>query len=937
MTDKNKLNSSLPQQPPSTIKGDAIAAQANALATSKSQSQEVISDELPFKSPKDNRANIHHADDQSTKITFDSDAATNEEDARPASFTKAQTNKPSDYLYKFSPKGLIILTGLFLAVITALLIFKMNGEDKSRRIETELRINQTVQNGTRKMNIDIMTGNPPGQELGSDLPPGAQVIFYHLSANGTILAIAKAIPDEIIQDDKAPILDALTIASLPLENVGNVILDFSDKPLATSWQPLDNGEILLAATPARDMFARPPLWINYLVLLATIAILSTVLMQAFIRQSFAAKQAINALDDYFDTNDAMENGRCCLWSFDADTRKVSLSRSILEPLGLGARDRSFSLQELASLIHPKDLQATLEIFTGERQDGKKLDTSEINARLRRSGGGWSTILIRTAKDTSQDKKQRNGIVFDITGLIFEQTRNTAANQTAPQIATELLSKGTEKENQRRIVAAAISSHLSEKKTATSPSQNNTPLSILTKGALTHDKQVGHSIDKERSLSSSPTLSDETSKKLLDAIETIPDAFILWDNNGKLICWNRRFATLFKIPASKLQRGLRIEDVSALSGTGAEIIKKYFSPADPKDISQKQSSLEVEVPGDRWVHISRRQTREGDIVCMASNVTDVKRRARAYLKRERHLERIVADLEKSRRELSETTRNYAFEKRRAEEASRSKSEFLANMSHELRTPLNAINGFSEVMQSELYGALGSDKYKEYITDIHNSGKHLLELIDDILDMSRIEAGRLQLEPQRIELERTVKESIRLITRHAEEGEVSLITSVSNIPTIWADVRATKQIILNLLSNAIKFTHEGGNVTLSTQSNLDSVSIIITDTGTGIEKDKLQKLGSPFEMGEQHFAKNKKGSGLGLALSKSLMELQDGILAIVSKPGKGTIACATFPRREGAKINLPEFIRKDAHILTAEPGTVQKLLPQKEIDNSVHAAE
>ena len=293
---------------------------------------------------------------------------------------------------------------------------------------------------------------------------------------------------------------------------------------------------------------------------------------------------------------------------------------------------------------------------------------------------------------------------------------------------------------------------------------------------------------------------------------------------------------------------------------------------------------------------------------------MKRRARAQKKKERELQLTVEDLEGSRKELSEANRKYEYEKYRAEEASRSKSEFLANMSHELRTPLNAINGFSEVMQSELYGPLGDMKYKEYVADILASGRHLLELIDDVLDMSKIEAGRLTLEPKRVELERALNESVRLVAKRASDAGVKLTASIGHAPPVWADARAIKQVTLNLLSNAIKFTPRGGEITLTAEADLDGVTVIVADSGNGIERAQLKKLGAPFQLAENHFSRSRNGSGLGLALSKSLMELQGGILALASQPSKGTVACATFPRRQDAKVRLPQFVRKEAFVLT-----------------------
>ncbi|MEQ8936001.1 MAG: HAMP domain-containing sensor histidine kinase, partial [Amphiplicatus sp.] len=360
----------------------------------------------------------------------------------------------------------------------------------------------------------------------------------------------------------------------------------------------------------------------------------------------------------------------------------------------------------------------------------------------------------------------------------------------------------------------------------------------------------------------------------------------------------------------LVAGLTSEEASTLARTRGDIIQQYFAPEAALD----QQSVEVALPGDRWLHVSRRRTAEGGLVCVASNVTDMKRRARAQKKKERELKSTVDDLKRSRGELSETMQKYELEKHRAEEASRSKSEFLANMSHELRTPLNAINGFSEIMQSELYGPVGDEKYKEYVSDILASGRHLLELIDDILDMSKIEAGRIELDPKRVELERVLTESVRLVAKRAGDAGVKLTASVRHAPAVWADARAVKQVTLYLLSNALKFTPPGGEVTITAEADLDGVTVIVADSGAGIEKPRLKTLGLPFELGGDYFSKSRQGSGIGLALSKSLMDLQGGILAIASQPGKGTVACATFPRRKDAKVRLPQFMRGEAHILT-----------------------
>jgi two-component system cell cycle sensor histidine kinase PleC len=255
------------------------------------------------------------------------------------------------------------------------------------------------------------------------------------------------------------------------------------------------------------------------------------------------------------------------------------------------------------------------------------------------------------------------------------------------------------------------------------------------------------------------------------------------------------------------------------------------------------------------------------------------------------ERLLADQQAQR--LADLADKYAREKTRAEAANRSKSEFLANMSHELRTPLNAIIGFSEVMLSEMFGPMGSEKYAEYSRDIHRSGLFLLDVINDILDMSKIEAGRMMLECETLPVDAALDEVMRLVGPRAFEGRVAVDRNVPAGLSLWGDRRAFKQVLINLLSNAIKFTPEGGKVTVSAATVQGFMTISIRDTGIGIPARDIEKLGRPFEQVENQFTKTKGGSGLGLAISKSFVELHGGSLTIKSIVGQGTDVMVSFP--------------------------------------------
>jgi two-component system cell cycle sensor histidine kinase PleC len=237
--------------------------------------------------------------------------------------------------------------------------------------------------------------------------------------------------------------------------------------------------------------------------------------------------------------------------------------------------------------------------------------------------------------------------------------------------------------------------------------------------------------------------------------------------------------------------------------------------------------------------------------------------------------------------------YAAEKTRAEEANQAKSKFLANMSHELRTPLNAIIGFSEIMESGMFGPLGADKYREYCSDIFSSGQYLLDVINDILDMAKIEAGRIRLDFEELDLDTLLAEAIRVVSARAQDKQLELVAKISPHLSLRADRRAFKQIVLNLLSNAVKFTPAGGRITVRGRAADGCIVLAIADTGIGIAKDALARLGRPFEQVESQLTKSHQGSGLGLAIAKSLVELHGGRMRIRSTLGKGTLVVLRLP--------------------------------------------
>ena len=259
-----------------------------------------------------------------------------------------------------------------------------------------------------------------------------------------------------------------------------------------------------------------------------------------------------------------------------------------------------------------------------------------------------------------------------------------------------------------------------------------------------------------------------------------------------------------------------------------------------------------------------------------------------------LKRSQTALERQTIELADLAEKYSREKNRAEEANQTKSKFLANMSHELRTPLNAIIGFSEIMESGMFGALGSEKYQEYCHDILTSGHYLLEVINDILDMSKIEAGRMRLDLEQLDLSKTLAESLRVVSGRADDKKLQLDADIEGSIEVVADRRAIKQIIVNLLSNAVKFTPDGGRVVVRSRPLNDSILLTIADTGIGIAPHSRVRLGRPFEQVESQLTKTYHGSGLGLAIARSLTDLHGGSMRLRSKLGAGTVVCVSLPR-------------------------------------------
>jgi two-component system cell cycle sensor histidine kinase PleC len=349
-----------------------------------------------------------------------------------------------------------------------------------------------------------------------------------------------------------------------------------------------------------------------------------------------------------------------------------------------------------------------------------------------------------------------------------------------------------------------------------------------------------------------TPAKQAETRLRDAIESLDAVFTLWDSEARLLMWNKRFAETWPGLADLLvpgvtQRALIERNIGHGALPIADDEREAYIQSRLDLHRLPASEIEIERADGRVFLIRSQRTAEGGQVRLETEITAAKRH------------------EKELRIAKET----------AEAASRSKSSFLTNMSHELRTPLNAIIDFSDLLKSETFGPLGSARYVDYAADIHASGRHLLDLINDVLDVSRIEAGRYELNREVIDLATLIGDTHRLMSAAAAQAGVRLTCQIgATLPPLYLDARAVRQVLLNLLSNAIKFTPPGGTVGTARSCEPDIVSVRVADTGIGIAASDLARLANPFEQVENVMTRAKKGSGLGLAITKALIELHGG---------------------------------------------------------------
>ncbi|MDE1159288.1 MAG: ATP-binding protein [Neorhizobium sp.] len=584
-----------------------------------------------------------------------------------------------------------------------------------------------------------------------------------------------------------------------------------------------DGALIVSAhsMEAVNRFVRNEVSLNVTIFAGISAILLVILYAYYIQ----VKRARDADEIFVQSNlrieTALSRGRCGLWDFDVDSRRLFWSGSMYEMLGLPPVGNVISYVDAARMMHPADGNLYALARAISRGNAKQVDQV---FRMRHASGHY--VWMRARAQVVQMANGRThviGIAMDVT----EQHR------LAQRYA-------------------------------------------------------------------------EADQRLADAIECTSEAFVLWDKNDRLVMCNTHFQQAYGLPDNVLVPGT--ERFAVLATSARPVIERRIADPDGSGFSR---TTEVQLADERWLQINERRTRDGGTVSVGTDITLLKRQQERLRDGERRLMATIGDLsasqiklEKQKEALSVASSNYQVEKERAQAANKAKSEFLANMSHELRTPLNAILGFSEILVNGMFGPLGSSKYSEYAKDIHDSGQHLLAVITDILDMSKIEAGHMRIQSEPVDLMPLIEESLRLTSIAAQDKSISIHQRLSENLDMVGDRRALKQVMLNILSNAVKFTNAGGNIELRAKKVATGLVVTIADTGIGIPRDMLSKIGQPFEQVQSQYAKSKGGSGLGLAISRSLVGLHGGTMRIRSRSGEGTVVSLHMPDRP-----LP-FVRKRA---------------------------
>ncbi len=385
-------------------------------------------------------------------------------------------------------------------------------------------------------------------------------------------------------------------------------------------------------------------------------------------------------------------------------------------------------------------------------------------------------------------------------------------------------------------------------------------------------------------------------RLRDAIESISEAFVLWDADNRLVMCNSKFRSLHGLTNDVATVGRPYAHVMAAGSP--PLIQSQIPLGERVDTNPR--TYEAQLVDGRWLQVNERRTRDGGYVSIGTDITELKSNEEKLLDSERRLTATVIDLRKSRhalekqaRDLAELAEKYLEQKAGAESANRAKTEFLANMSHELRTPLNAILGFSEMMEAQVFGALGSEKYLDYCTHIRESGQYLLSVISDVLEMSSLDTGRVQIDHEPFDLSAAIDNSVKRLREISGERRIPIVAVAPSRAPCIGDRKAIEKSLGLILHNALKFNCDEGVVSIRLRAASHGYNVFVADTGCGIPKEFAARIGRPFEQWSPAIDNGMKGSGLGLAIAHSLVRLHGGSIRFRSTEGRGTIVQIHLP--------------------------------------------
>ncbi|HVJ52283.1 MAG TPA: ATP-binding protein [Aliidongia sp.] len=364
-------------------------------------------------------------------------------------------------------------------------------------------------------------------------------------------------------------------------------------------------------------------------------------------------------------------------------------------------------------------------------------------------------------------------------------------------------------------------------------------------------------------------------------DLLDDGLTLWDRDDRFVLGSDRCRDLL---GATLTPGMSWQAaVEGFDAAGLFTVKLATAPDLLAEAAK--GGLDLDCADGRRLRLIERANEAGRLR-LFRDITEEKRRERDLLEWLGYLDEQIRDLDRLTIELSEA-------KQLAEAANFAKSAFLTGMSHELRTPLNAVLGFAEIVRDQVFGRHEIDRYSNYAADIHSSGLHLLTLINDILDLSKIEAGKMELREEITDLESIIASAFNLVQEAALRGGINLRRLTRERIALRADGTKLKQCLLNLLANAVKFTPSGGSVTLSVNLDASHLMLGVQDTGIGIAPDDIPGVFEPFRQIDGEISRKSHGTGLGIPLTKRFMELHGGTVAIESELGRGTLATLLLP--------------------------------------------